>query len=336
MAILIFLTSTLLMMAPAALGAQYQNYIYDSQGQPSDLNALISRVHEGDVVLVGERHGFYPHHETQFKIVQSLQNLGYSVDVGIEHVPYPLQPDLDSYVTHQTTEETFLKSLGWRKSNFKNCQDYTENGGFDNPFESLPFDCYITTLRLAAEHGGQPLAINLPRSITAKVSKYGINSLTPEEAALLPPNYEWGRDSYYQRFREIMMDPGNTHGAITEEMITNMFWSQSLWDETMSWTSMEHLKKDSKKVFVVLVGDFHAAHGDGLAARFYARGAQKVHIVSQDFAENATLEEINQMGQPDPTQGPAGDLLLITNIVNENPKPRASNINKNLLIKILQ
>ncbi len=311
MAVLAFLC----LMVQSAWGLQYTNHVYDGSGKKTDLNYLMAQIEEGDVVIVGEKHGFFPHHETQGLVVQSLQNLGFVVDVGIEHVPYPLQSELDSYVYGKSTEGEFLRAIGWSKSKYLNCLDYTENDGFADPFQSTPFDCYIHTLRQASDNGGNALAINLPRSITGQVSRNGIDSLHPDDLAMLPPNYELGSDSYYQRFRELILSFGNSHGPISDEMIMNMFWSQSLWDESMSWQALEHMGKNPKNVMVITVGDFHAAYSDGLAARFYARGAKKVHVISQGFVENASQTDLDLIGQPSIKEGPAGDLVIITNVI---------------------
>lgn len=100
-------------------------------------------------------------------------------------------------------------------------------------------------------------------------------------------------------------------------MITNMFWAQSLWDDSMSWKSLDYLNslpQHNNSVMVVIVGNFHAAYGDGLAARFKARGAKNVHIVSQTFVENATEAQINELLNDDIQEGSSGDLIVITNL----------------------
>ncbi|MCB0356734.1 MAG: ChaN family lipoprotein [Bdellovibrionales bacterium] len=303
-----------LLLLQSAWGLEYTNHIYDQLGQKTDLNHLISQVNEGDVVIVGEQHGFYPHHETQSNVIQSLQNLGFRVDVGMEHVPYTIQNELSAYISGQLSQDDFLNSLRWRPSQFATCLEYTEAKGYEDLFAVLPFDCYYHSLVLAENFGGSARAINLPRTITGKVSSQGIHSLSLEEQKLLPPNYEWGSDSYYQRFREVILSFGNSHGQISEETINNMFWSQSLWDETMSWKSLEYMQQNPNGVMVIIVGNFHAAYGDGLAARFKARGAQKVHIISQQIISGYTQDEINEMAQPDPHYGSAGDLVILTQI----------------------
>lgn len=297
-----------------SLAFQYQTHVYNSDGKPALLGDWLESIEEGDVILVGEKHGFFPHHEMQTHIIQNLIDRGLTVDVGIEHVPYTLQGGLDSYVSEAISESEFLKLLGWSPSRYGSCRDYTANGGLEDLFESTPFDCYIHSLRLSEKNGGKAVAINLPRSLTSKVSRGGVSSLSPEEQLLLPPNYELGSDSYYQRFRELILSFGDSHGPISEDFIQNMFLSQSLWDESMSWRSLLQMNQHPKRVLVVTVGNFHVAHGDGLAARFYARGAKKVYTVSQTFADKANLADIDSMAQPDPVYGAHGDLVLITNI----------------------
>ncbi|MCB9026266.1 MAG: ChaN family lipoprotein [Bdellovibrionaceae bacterium] len=298
----------------SAWALEYTNHIYNNLGQKTDLSHIISQVHEGDVVIVGEKHGFFPHHEMQASVIESLQKLGFRVDVGMEHISYLKQNDLNDYFQVKITEDQLLLALNWRQSKHKTCREYTEDKGYEDPFAALPFDCYKKSLQLAHNYGGSNRAINLPRSLTGKVSSQGIDSLTSEEQELLPPNYQWGSPSYFERFRETMLSFGDSHGAITEEMIKNMFWSQSLWDETMSWKSTEYMAQNPGGVMVIIVGDFHAAFGDGLAARFRARGVQRVHVISQNFVEEGTQDEIDSWAQPDAKYGPAGDLVVITKV----------------------
>lgn len=303
----------LLLFSQSLWAAQFDQFVYDSFGHPSDVSSLLTEVREGDVVIVGEKHGFSPHHEQQLKVIQALQNLGFVVDVGMEHVPYTLQKPLNDFVSGQLSEDNFLSKLGWKKSSYSTCAEYTENEGYMDLLEPTPFDCYIHTMRQATAFGGEARAINLPRSITSKVSRNGLDSLLPQEQKLLPPNFELGSQSYYERFRELMLSFGG-HGPVTDEMIDRMFMSQSLWDETMSWQSLLHMGNHPRHVMVIIVGDFHAAYGDGLAARFYARGAQKVHVISQDIVSGASQKELDLLGKPHPTWGPAGDLVILTNI----------------------
>ena len=315
--IMAFLTFLLLSLQ-SAFGLNYSNHIYDAHGKKSDLNHVLASVQSGDVVIVGENHGFYPHHETQLKVVSNLQNLGFTVDVGIEHVPYTLQQELDDFIIGKSTEERFLQKIGWPKSNLT-CLDYTKQEGFLDPYMATPFDCYTPTLRGAYDGNGNAVAINLSRKITSKVARSGIDSLTLLEKTQLPPNYQWGSQSYFERFRELMLSFGGKHGNISDEQIERMFWAQSLWDDTMAYQSLQHMKKNPNNVMVIVVGDFHAAFGDGLAARFYARGAKNVHIVSQAFMYDGDPAFIDMAGQPDKRWGAAGNLLVITNIKSDTP-----------------
>lgn len=308
------LLNILFVLLNTAGALEYTQYIYDGQGRRTDLNSLMAQVQTGDVVIVGEKHGFFPHHEVQKSVIESLQKLGFRVDVGMEHVPYTLQKPLEDYVAGQMSEEAFLKLLRWQNSPYNTCLEYSENKGYLDPFVAQPLDCYTPSLRLAYQQGGSVRAINLPRSITGKVRSQGIASLTPEEKELLPPNYQWGSPSYFERFRDMILSFGDAHGPISETMIENMFWAQSLWDEAMSWQSLSYMQQNPNGVMVIIVGDFHAAYSDGLAARFYARGAQKVHVISQSFVERASPDDIEVWSQPDAKYGPLGDLVIFTNL----------------------
>jgi uncharacterized iron-regulated protein len=317
----------------------YQNHFFNSQGEAENISTLLNKVQNGDVILLGENHGIWPHHKNQLSIIMQLMQKSFVVDIGFEHIPYTKQPDLDSYANGDISEKDFLKSLGWKESQFADCKSYFENSGYEDFMATLPFDCYRSLIHMAKTSGGNSYAINVPRNVTNKIFRQGLATLTPEELSLLPPTIERGSESYFKRFKDLMLGnnillngtnsmffkgmmnlqknlmaivpASGSHGPITEENLNNMFWAQSVWDEVMSWKSLEKL--DSKRVFVVIVGDFHVAYRDGLSARFKARGARQVHEVSQIFVKGFNKDEINQLAKPHGQYGPRGSAIIITN-----------------------
>ena len=207
-----------------------------------------------------------------------------------------------------------LTSLhSWRKSSYTNCFEYTEKNGFEDPFSALPFDCYREQLLLPGQRHSDSLALNLPRSITNKVFKGGLSALSPEDRALLPPYFHRGNDKYYQRFRENILGTGQ-HGPISEETIDNMFWAQSLWDETMAWTASQYMQRQPHAILVILVGDFHAQYGGGLPAQLKSRGTLRVHTVSQMAMAQASMDEMKEAAAPHLQYGERADLTIITNV----------------------
>lgn len=293
---------------------EYQQFTFDSQGNPSSLKSLIDNVMLGDVVVVGELHGFYPSHEVQKQVITSLQAKGYKVSVGIEHLNYLQQGELDDYTAGNTAENDFLYRVGWAQGTYKDCLEYTAEGGFFDYKEPMPFSCFRDQLLAPNLSGGKALAINLPRSISGKVFKGGLESLSPDEMALIPPNFEVGRSIYFERFKEWVNS--GSHGQMPADMLERMFVAQSLWDDTMAWTSTNYMATQKDSVLIILVGDFHASYGGGLADRLMARGAQKVHTISQELTGKTDYKNIVDLSLPHPIYGERGDLVIVTEVLS--------------------
>ena len=257
---------------------------YDGMnGETSSMDAAIERVRSGTVVIISEHHGFAPHHENQRKILRRLGELGRPVSVGLEFFNYPFQPLVDLYLKGELTEEDFLVGINWGRISFEH---YREQALF-------PLD-----------NGGKTLAINAPREVTRNLSKGGLDGLAPEQRRLLPPNFTLGNDFYKERFVEAM---GN---HIPEEKMDFYFQAQSAWDDTMAWRVAEFMREHPEHIFVIIVGDFHAAYFGGLPDRLKARGVQDLLVISQVDHQDSDQKELEEDVLPHPKYGPRADFVF--------------------------
>ena len=129
------------------------------------------------------------------------------------------------------------------------------------------------------------------------MARQGLDSLSEEERRLLPPLYDRGSDEYFERFKKIM------ENHVPEHMLENYFLAQSLWDDTMAWSSARHLANHPEDLLVILVGDFHANYGHGLVERLYANGVKDVLVISQVLEKKQT--------EPHPIYGPRADFVWV-------------------------
>jgi uncharacterized iron-regulated protein len=249
-------------------------------------NALKS-VGPGSIVIVGENHGFKEHQAQQIEIMSFLRAKGLKVSVGMEFFTYTEQNLLDDYRAGKLSEVDFLKEIKW--------------GG-------TPFDFYRTQALFAnAKDGSTTIALNAPRFLTSKVSKAGLQSLTPQEMAILPPSFSLGRDSYKQRFLDLMGQhlPSPQAGE-------RYFAAQSIWDDTMAWQASSFIEKNNDQVLVIVVGEFHVQFGGGLPDRIHSRSPQ-IPIVT--FSQINTLglsdQEIDLEKGPSSVYGPRADYLWL-------------------------
>ena len=289
--------------------AGFEEYSFDNQGNEVAKNSFLKQLQPGMVVVIGENHGFDPHHQNQHSVISEIIKAGYSVSVGTEHLFYTKQSLLDDYAKGKLDRASFLQQAGWREPPKKSCMEHTRSGNFFNFNIPMPFDCHEKNLLAAVKAGGQALALNMSRSITKKIFRDGVHTLTEKEKALLPPNFTLGRDAYYKRFKDTVNH--GDHAGMSVQQIKRMFLAQSLWDDTMAWQAVSHLQKFPQRIVVIMVGDFHAVYGGGLKDRLLQRGASRVYVISQGLTDKTTFKEIKPMAAPHGRYGERADQTLM-------------------------
>ncbi len=277
-----FLFCLLLSSTPLQVFAQ----IYDGRTlQVTSLDQITQNISPGSILILGENHGLAAHRDQHMQILNQLHAQAFKVSVGLEFVNYTDQAFVNQYRSGELNDDQFLSLIDWK---------------------GISFDFYKQQFVLPNITEGEfSLGLNLPRQISSKISKTGLDSLTTNEKALLPPNFEVGRESYKERFREAV----GAHCPNFE----NCFTAQSSWDDTMAWVATEFIKAHPDQVLVIIVGEFHAQFGGGLADRILKRDSKaQVRIVSQIWAEGFNEEDIQQSLQPSPLEGPRADFIWVS------------------------
>ncbi|MGZ3779668.1 MAG: ChaN family lipoprotein [Pseudobdellovibrionaceae bacterium] len=271
----------------ACAHAQTSGILRGNGLEPVTLEQSIHSVTPGSVVVIGENHGLKVHQQQQIAIMTALRNQGLKVSVGLEFFSYPYQDFVDSYRAGVLPEADFLKAIQWGSPSF---DYYREQAIFPDLTE-----------------GARTVALNAPRSLTGKVAKSGMDSLTEDELALLPPQFSLGRDSYKQRFLKTM--PHLPSGEAGERYFT----AQSIWDDTMAWKAAQFISIHPEQVLVIVVGEFHVQYGGGLPDRIRARlPLAPVFTFSQVNTSDMTEEEIQQEIKPSPLEGVRADFLWLS------------------------
>jgi len=213
---------------------------------PISLQEIVSQVRAGDIVIIGEEHNQAECASAQIEIMKALKKNDLLVSVGMEFLDFTQQGLVNEYRAGLISESDFLKKINW--------------GGFD-------FKLYRDQILFPDPQQGQELvALNAPRSLSSKIARSGLTSLTEQEKALLPPNFTKGRDSYFERFKSVI-------GHVKDpSLLENYFLAQSLWDDTMAFQALKFITRKSTSVLVIVVGEFHSQYGGGLPDRILARG----------------------------------------------------------------
>ncbi len=294
---LLFLISTFSDSTFAESQQNLSDRLFHGNGEVANgVESILQRVEPGTVIVFGEYHDSIRHHDNQNLLLWNLKKLGLKIHVGMEFIDYTKQAELEQYLSGELAEKDFLTKISW--------------GGF-------PFDWYRSLVQFPlSQEGGKTIALNAPSFLTRKIGRTGLESLTPEEESLLPPNFTIGNDLYFQRFKEAM----GIHDSFVQKFQTNidpvklqqMFTAQSLWDDTMAWQSRLFMEQNPNDVLVIIVGDFHASYGGGLADRLKARGIQKVLTISQVLDNGLEKEQIESLILPHPRYFERGDFIWLS------------------------
>lgn len=260
-------------------------YFSGSQGKPETLANLVNQVKPGTVVIIGEPHNNKLAQQGQIEVMSALRNAGFTVSVGMEFFSYPMQANLTAFRAGQLSETDFLKATAWGSDKFELYRDQV--------------------LFPSSAEGATTVAINAPRYLTTKIRKTGFASLTADETALLPPNYQGGNANYRERFATA----AGSH--LTPQTLEGYFNAQSVWDDTMAWQTAQFLTNNPHHVFVIVVGEFHVQYGGGLPDRLKARGVTSILTLSQVDHSVYSDEELEEELIPHPKYGARADFLWV-------------------------
>ncbi len=214
-----------------------------------DLDALVERLTEKQVVFVGETHDQYAHHLNQLAIIRGLWKRGKALAIGMECFQQPFQADLDAFIRGEIDEKTLLRRT-----------EYFDRWRYD-------YRLYQPILRFARDQGIPLLALNLEREITDRVKAVGIAGLTAAEQARLPQRLEREPEAYRQRIQAIFQ-----HHPKAKELDFERFLAvQVLWDESMAERAADYLRQYPDRSLVILAGSGHLEYGQGIPDRLQRR-----------------------------------------------------------------
>lgn len=260
-----------------------------STAQSYSVVEVAESINPGTIVILGETHATNGtqnlDQQNQVDFISALQAKYQNVHVGMEFINYTLQDQVDQYLDGDLTDDEFKSNIGW--------------GG--SPFESYKEQILAPLFRMGWTH-----ALNAPRSLTRAIARNGLSELTESERALMPPNFSLGSEIYRKRFYEVM---GDFHDNDAPEYVKNMFAAQCTWDDTMAWQATEKVKVNPLQIMVIIVGNFHARYGGGLADRLRARGHSEIVTIVQVASEGLSDSEIEGLIKPHPVYGTVSDYI---------------------------
>jgi uncharacterized iron-regulated protein len=206
---------------------------------------------------VGEYHDRFAHHTVQLRVIKGLHRKNPKLAVGMEMFQRPFQPALDDYISGRIGEREFLVK-----------SEYFKRWIFD-------YNLYKPILDFARTEGIPVIALNLRREIIDKVSREGMDALTDDEKKEIPSHLDFSDTEYRDRLKQVFTQHKERGGRNFDFF----FQAQILWDETMSMSIDEYLKKNPDRQVVVIAGQGHLAYGSGIPKRTLRRNGYEYATV---------------------------------------------------------
>ncbi|MFO0931528.1 MAG: ChaN family lipoprotein [Planctomycetota bacterium] len=229
---------------------------------------LVERLNAVRVVHVGEFHDQPAHHAFQAKVLAALaERTDTPLALGLEMFYTPFQPALDAYVAGEIDEKTMLERTEW-----------ATRWGFG-------WEMYAPMLRLCREKKLPVIALNAPKEVTRTVSRQGLDALTPEQKASLPP-----LDMTDGAHRAFVKAATGGHGhEMKPDAFERMYTAMVIWDETMSSNVAAWLEKAGPgSRMVVVAGNGHIADRYGVPARAARKSQAPYATIVQEVRRGQT------------------------------------------------
>jgi uncharacterized iron-regulated protein len=270
-----------------------------SVDHPVELSALVAQIPRGSIIILSEVHNLLDHHQNHTLFLNALiEERSAPVHVALEFLSWPDQHHVEAYRMGQIDAQEFKERVSF---------------GADFPW-------YNDKILLAFQNESKVFAVNSPRNLSMKIARGGIEALSDEERAFLPPNFTLGNERYKARFVEVMT--GGAH-PLPPEALERYFIAQSLWDDSMAWKLIQAREQHRGEDIVMIVGDFHAIYGGGLKDRLVSRGVdpRDVVVISQVQLKGLKPSEQHKEIEPHPVYGKRADYIWTarSEVIGERP-----------------
>jgi uncharacterized iron-regulated protein len=258
--------------------------IYDTRiKQIVTFDKIVTDMANADVLFFGEEHNDSAGHYLENKIFRALYAAyGDKIVLSMEMFETDNQTALDDYL-HGFIDEARLGKDARLWSNYKD---------------------YRPMVEYAKQNQIPVIAANPPRRYVSLVTKRGmkaLDSLSKDAKKFLPPlPYDTLSGRYRDKFMDIMKgSPGSTS--------QNIYYSQSLWDASMSYSIYKYLKSNKHKKVFHCVGGFHTEEKLGTTAQLQKRN-KKLKILNIASFSDASF------ASPDWEKfSYKGDYIILTN-----------------------
>ncbi len=261
--------------------------VFDSKGNPSNIEAVMAAVGMNDAVFLGELHDDAVGHAVQFEIFKrAVAKYGAErrMALSLEMFERDVQIVIDEYLANHISEAHLMSS--------------------SRPWGNYKTD-YRPLVELAKARSLPVIAANAPRRYINMVSRNGRKSLDrlSKNAKKWMAPLPFGEPSaaYSAKFKALMGPSAEARMGLD-----NILASQSLWDATMADSVSRFVKKNKKPLVIHLNGGFHTESRLGTVEHFlkYRRKA-KAMVVTMRYEDD--FQTFNPAKHTD-----LGDFVILT------------------------
>ncbi len=244
-----------------------------------DWSELLSKIHEADIILLGEQHDHAVGHAVQLAVVEDVMDTYPNSILALEMLERDEQILIDDYMEDFIDDETFEK--------LTNSKNWGASGGWSAWYQPI--------IDAAKSRGGGVVGANAPRRYVriARIDGYEkIDELTGSRRGYIDYPEELSGGRYRQRFWELGEKMRGDEGSEEEspeidvsvidpdDPMLPVFRSQQAWDATMAQSVVNAHPSGDRKV-ILLVGQFHVEYDGGIVQELRNRMPEaKILVVS--------------------------------------------------------
>lgn len=213
-------------------------------GERLSTAALMPRLADHRVLLLGERHDRIDHHRWQLHTLAALHAYRPDMMIGLEMLPREAQPALDAWIAGELDEAAFVAVSDWQQA-----------WGFDPAL-------YLPILHFARMQRIPLVALNVTPALRGRLAMQGWTAVPAEERfgitspAPAAPAYRERLTAIYDQHVDRDDDTAG---------LARFIASQLVWDRAMATALSEAARPDT--LVVGLMGQGHLAGGDGVPAQ---------------------------------------------------------------------
>jgi uncharacterized iron-regulated protein len=268
-------------------------------GETLAFPGLIDRFAERPVVLLGESHASAEDHRWQLQVLAALFARNPDLTIGFEAFPRRLQPVLDRWVSGKLSRKQFLADSEWE-----------DVWGF-------PPDLYMPIFHFARMNRIPMLALNVDRSLVARVGKEGWDAIPVDERQGIgspdAPSTE-----YRESLGRVFAQHRSPKDADTEEgkngdnpesapptladpndpAFARFVDAQLTWDRAMAEAIATARNEDKSRQVVGIIGRGHVDYGYGVAHQLAGLGIEDTALLATWSTDRDCADLVSEAGIP--------------------------------------